>query len=1110
MTPSIVADRFVANGASWVDLATSASVRMRVLDAGSRRTQLLWSERCAAHARLRHPLLNPLLDFGVLDRGRLFEAYVVLPPVRAASLAGQRLRANALQFLRAHGIDADPSDLVFRQMTPGRASHGTRPFGVVLQERPALTALAEVLDAAEPGGACLVGVCGPPGSGLRTLAVLAARAARVRGYVPVCFGGFASRPWMAAVLSNHHVCLIGSDLEERSARTPVAHLLARLGAASARRHVVIAFAREAGVGCHVIPIGPMGTTAMTAMVYAADGEPSPSELFEAARGADGKPGVFLKRLGAQAFEPHVARPLIAHESAQPYGAAEPPGASTADTPASPLGGSRTGGVLARAVARADVLASRGRHATAQRLLSRAGRVSSARGEGREAARCAERLGRLHLERGHIREAIAALERARTADADAAVTRAANLHLAAAWIEDARLAQAEALLRSMSVAAAMQQSADAVVAQALARCLYWQGRYAEAAVVLQPYLGDHADPICLARAARVQLAEGAALPALHLARRARQATAATTPCGTVSAVARTLALTLGAAGDDVGARDQAAAALDAGRRAHLPLAVIRARLAHLQISSRLEPRAAAVRRLCDRMSSLAAQPWLPRLARYQILRTIEQACDMPANPALAALEQEGVQYPGWRQRGGRGALSELETMLDVCHTATDDREALDRLCATAVERLRAAAVAIVTADGRRLAGRAGRNWDAQSPAVDRALASGTGISLLADGAGARLEAAEPVKFGGEVIGAVACRWIAGTAVSPERSQAALKACGLAAAAPLRAVLDRAVPVSPDPGWSDLLGTSAGAGAVREAVARAARAPYPVLIEGESGSGKELVARAIHRLSPRRDRRFVAVNCAALTDDLVEAELFGHARGAFTGAVGERAGLFEEADGGTLLLDEIGELSPRAQAKLLRVLQEAEIRRVGETFARRVDVRVVAATNRQLERDAAAGRFRADLRFRLDVIRIVVPPLRERATDIPLLALHFWNEAARRVGSRATLSPEATAALARYDWPGNIRELQNVIAWLAVHSPPRGRVPATALPAAVAGAASPMETTFERAREEFERRFIRSALARANGQRARAAAAMGVTRQGLAKMMRRLQIDDQWPV
>jgi transcriptional regulator with PAS, ATPase and Fis domain len=303
--------------------------------------------------------------------------------------------------------------------------------------------------------------------------------------------------------------------------------------------------------------------------------------------------------------------------------------------------------------------------------------------------------------------------------------------------------------------------------------------------------------------------------------------------------------------------------------------------------------------------------------------------------------------------------------------------------------------------------------------------------------------------------------------------------------------------------DLLGPGPAAERVRDAIRRAALAPYPVLIEGESGSGKELVARAIHARSNRRARKFCAVNCAALTDDLLEAELFGHARGAFTGAVAERPGLFEEADQGTIFLDEAGELTARAQAKLLRVLQEGEIRRVGENMPRKVDTRVVAASNRGLEEEVKEGRFRADLRFRLDVIRIVIPPLRERPDDVPWLVDRIWSDASARVGTRATLCSDVIGALARYDWPGNVRELQNVIAALAVHGPRRGRVPPSLLPVHIAGAAIPA-SGIDEARDEFERRFVRAALARAGGRRSRAAAQLGITRQGLAKIIKRLGI------
>jgi transcriptional regulator with PAS, ATPase and Fis domain len=272
------------------------------------------------------------------------------------------------------------------------------------------------------------------------------------------------------------------------------------------------------------------------------------------------------------------------------------------------------------------------------------------------------------------------------------------------------------------------------------------------------------------------------------------------------------------------------------------------------------------------------------------------------------------------------------------------------------------------------------------------------------------------------------------------------------------------------------------------------------------GKELVARAVHRSSSRRGRRFVAVNCAALPDELIEAELFGHARGAFTGATGDRAGLFEEADGGTLFLDEVSELAPRAQAKLLRALQDGEIRRVGENAPRRVDVRIVAASNRPLDAAAANGGFRTDLLFRLAVIRLAVAPLRERPADIHTLVCQFWRSATERTGSRATLDRDALAALARYDWPGNVRELQNVVSALAVYAPRRGRVGVSALPPAIAAAASARPpASLDEARRAFERQFVSAALAQAGGQHVRAAGALGVSRQGLAKLIKRLGLD-----
>ncbi len=307
---------------------------------------------------------------------------------------------------------------------------------------------------------------------------------------------------------------------------------------------------------------------------------------------------------------------------------------------------------------------------------------------------------------------------------------------------------------------------------------------------------------------------------------------------------------------------------------------------------------------------------------------------------------------------------------------------------------------------------------------------------------------------------------------------------------------------------LLGRSDAMARLRGSLRRVAESPFPVLVTGESGSGKELVARGVHRLSSRPERRFEAVNCAAFTDDLVEAELFGYVRGAFTGAVTDRAGLFEACDRGTLFLDEVGELSPRAQAKLLRVLQDGEIRRVGDTVPRAVDVRVVAATNRPLESDVRTGQYREDLLYRLDVLRIEVPPLRDRGDDVVLLVDHFWQRAQSLTGSRAAPARSTLEALARYHWPGNVRQLENVVAGLVVRGPRSGVVGPALLPAAITGGASGPDgvPTLHEARQVFERRFVSGALAQAGGRRTKAASALGVTRQGLAKLLKRLDLED----
>jgi DNA-binding NtrC family response regulator len=448
------------------------------------------------------------------------------------------------------------------------------------------------------------------------------------------------------------------------------------------------------------------------------------------------------------------------------------------------------------------------------------------------------------------------------------------------------------------------------------------------------------------------------------------------------------------------------------------------------------------------------------------------------------------------------MDDVVGILDLCQRSEDEGAVLLEVSRRLRRRLRAAAVAIVAVEqsgARIVAGDGGR---VELPVAERAAAAAVPISPHR--IGDRTEAATPVRYGGEIIGALVARWTIGT---PHDLSGTVPLLGgvAAAIAPILSAAN-ARRRSPQNQIRELLGVSPAMADLRNAVERAAPAPFPVLVTGESGSGKELVARALHRLGPRRDRSFCALNCAALPDDLVEAELFGYARGAFTGAVAERPGVFEEAHGGTLFLDEIGELSLRAQAKVLRVVQDGELRRIGENVSRRIDVRLVSATNRTLQTEAAAGRFRFDLLYRLDVVHIAVPPLRERREDIPFLAEHFWREAAARVGSRATLGPATLAALARYDWPGNVRELQNIMASLAVRSPRRGVVPPIALGPQFGEPHSAEAARLDEARRRFEERFVRAALVRTGGHRAQAAAELGITRQGLTKLMTRLGIGE----
>jgi two-component system response regulator AtoC len=292
------------------------------------------------------------------------------------------------------------------------------------------------------------------------------------------------------------------------------------------------------------------------------------------------------------------------------------------------------------------------------------------------------------------------------------------------------------------------------------------------------------------------------------------------------------------------------------------------------------------------------------------------------------------------------------------------------------------------------------------------------------------------------------------------------------------------------------------------------PSTILITGETGTGKELVARAIHHNSPRRDQRFVAINCGALPETLLEAELFGHVRGAFTGAVGHRQGRLEQANRGTLFLDEVGTMSQNLQMRLLRVLQEREFERLGESHPTRIDVRIIAATNSDLGRLVKEGNFREDLYYRLNVIPVHLPPLRDRRDDIPLLAQHFLERLSGELVPPRTggsFSQDAMRRLMAYAWPGNVRELENTVERALALSAGRSQIDASMLPADVQASAGPIATTTPMLPDEgldldeyisrIERDLVHQALDRTSGNKRRAAALLGLKRTTLVEKLKR---------
>jgi two-component system response regulator AtoC len=325
-----------------------------------------------------------------------------------------------------------------------------------------------------------------------------------------------------------------------------------------------------------------------------------------------------------------------------------------------------------------------------------------------------------------------------------------------------------------------------------------------------------------------------------------------------------------------------------------------------------------------------------------------------------------------------------------------------------------------------------------------------------------------------------------------------------------------------GQGSIIGSGPGMQKVFETIHKVADTDLTVLVRGESGTGKELVAQALHQRGARKDRALVAVNCAAISRELVESELFGHEKGAFTGASARRIGRFEAAHGGSIFLDEIGDMPLETQAKVLRVLQERRFERVGGSHTVEVDVRVIAATHRDLEAEVKRGGFRNDLYYRLQGVEIRLPPLRERRADLPLLTQHFLLRLSERLGrEQKTMASPALAALARYDWPGNVRELRNVVEQAAVlASGPviePGDLPALGASSSMGQAVVSAPDAFtsglsfmdakRKFVEDFERRFLLAALREHGGNVSRAAAAIGMVRQSLQQKIRELGLREE---
>jgi DNA-binding NtrC family response regulator len=1139
----LVADRFVVrdDGCAY-DLASGEWAVLIASSAGGISEQARWAARCDWFARVRHRSIAQLLDYGMTGETRRFEAWRCEPAWRGTAEAAHRTIRRASEFLEACGRTAGGVSagavrgacgraVILPQASTGyEAGSGAAPraeipldnCGISIVDRRGVAALAEAIAHARGPRPQVLGVWGVAGAGVRTAVLELARIARTNGFVPL--SAMCPSRDVRRLVRERSMFLIESSGVQGGWRRLVDWTLR-----SARPHLVLFASAAAPSHVESVCLGPVSYEALVGAVVPQDLSSSVRRRIErAAQQSSGVPGRFAELLFG-----HVGVERRMRRSVAPSVAAEQPAIYGSSVGVDRESATATGSRIWIAPHEAEALRQRmdvavgqierGRHVTGDRALRVTAAALARRHDWSHAARGLLALASSLLRRGRPEGARVVLRTAKAyADqSDSAATAMDVAILSGVALNDsARFDEAESVLAAAigAAQAAREPVRLASATLALGHALFWGGRYQEAARTIASI--DHsAMPAGLKVRAAIAGSRAAVgcrdlAGAVGLASEGLEAAERLGDGSLIALAACGAAFAHLSVGDPAAVERETALAIRMARTTHDPLRALRARLIAAE-NARRHGRHGAVPVLVRRIAKVA--PTLPPTLRARcglLVDLCAQSASVStpvseivarhvAATGLKALALFGP--PSRTEPTGHGAEA-VEDVLDIlrlCQTMEEDRQALVQMCTRLRLRLHAASVAVFAPEPVAPVLLASDGHRPESEMAARVIDCRQAIAphRWRDG----IEGGAPIQYGGETLGALVARWTIAVPPAPDRASIVLTMAATVAGPIVAAVRARRSAPSPH-GPEELLGISQAMAEVRRAVERAAAAPFPVLVEGESGCGKELVARALHRRSPRRDRPFCTLNCAALPEDLVEAELFGHTRGAFTGAVAERLGVFEEAHTGTLLLDEIGELSLRAQAKILRTIQEGELRRVGENVARRVDVRIVAATNRDLRQEAAAGRFRLDLLYRLDVVRISMPPLRDRRDDIAVLADHVWREATMRVGSRATLSTATVAALSRYDWPGNVRELQNVLSALAVRSPRRCPVSPAALPPIFGTHVERATWRLDQARRTFEQQFVRAALVRTGGHRVRAAEELGLTRQGLTKLMTRLGISD----